>query len=520
MTTAPGGGIGHGLSRVLAETIINAAAHSSDHIARGKARVTEETLEQWEQDFRPILTDIFGGILASDQCPPEWRRYLEQVTSPEHQSDFFLQLFAFFGLAIAMVTGLGDIMIQPLRNQLYSENTFVPLSPADLADMVLRNIITEETAAVMAAQSGVDATNFNYMVLDTGEPPGIEQMLSLWRRGLLDKGTLETMIAYSRIRTVWTPQVELLAYDTMSPGDAIEGALKGVLDSGTAQGLFEAGGGLGEQFETLLNIAGNPIGVEAALNLWNHGLITEDQVTQVILHSRVNPIFEPMAKLLRNHWLPPFQIAEALKAGAISSQEATTWLSQLGYPADQVAGFVAYGSAVKVAAHKDLTESQVVELYNSGLFNEDQATAHLVALGYDPGETNFILAVYDQKRELTMAQAAINQVRKVYLAGRIDAPTAQTQLTALGVDPTTQGYYITIWGIEAASELKELTMAQVGSIYKKGGLDDADAVARWQAMGYSADDAALLLFNYGGAPPAGSPAATAAAAAAPTTTGA
>ncbi|MGH7745736.1 MAG: hypothetical protein ACREQ5_13245, partial [Candidatus Dormibacteria bacterium] len=378
-------------------------------------------------------------------------------------------------------------------------------------------IMPMSTATEMAAESGVNSVNFGFMVEDTGEPYGIEQALSLLRRGLISEGDFTRVLYYSRVRNEFLGQVLQLAHDTMSPGDAIEGALKGVLDAATARDLFEKGGGLGEQFDTLLNITGNPIGVQEANTLFNHGLITDAELTQVILHSRVNPIFEPMAKLLRHRFLAPFQVSQALKAGAATSAEATSWLLADGYPADQVAAVVAEGFGVKVAKHKDLTEAQITQLYDSGLWTHDTATQHLAALGYDPGETDFILAVYDQRRELTMAQAAINQVRKVFLAKRIDASAASAMLGSLGVDATAQADYLAIWTVEQESELRELSMAQVGGILKKGGIDDAGAVARWVAMGYSPEDAALLLFDYGGPPPAGSPAANAPAGNTPTT---
>lgn len=424
-----------------------------------------------------------------------------------------LGVIALWGIISGTLSRIAQVLLQPIVNHLQALDPNVPLSPADLADMVERNILDEATAIGEARESGMQDVDFQRLVLDTGEPPGIEQMLSLWRRNLLDEELLDRMIAYSRIRTEWTSWVKLLAHDTMSPGDAIEGALKGVLDHDTAATYFEMGGGLPDQFDTLLALSGNPIGVEAALNLWNHNLITEDQVTQVILHSRINPQFESMAKLLRHRFLAPFQVSQALKAGAVAPEVATQWLLQDGYPADQVAGIVAEGTGTKVAKHKDLTEAQITELYDSGLFNHDEATAHLVNLGYDPTETDFILAVYDQRRELTMAQAAINQVRKVFLAGRIDGPTATAQLASLGVDPVAQQTYLAIWAVEQASELKELTAAQVGTAAKDGIISYDEAAARWVAMGYSSDDAAILVGIHGGPPPAGSPAAAAAPAA-------
>ena len=402
-----------------------------------------------------------------------------------------------------LVSKVVNVLIQPLINELNQHDPQVPISPADAADMVERNIIDAQEGRLTAAKSGIDNAAFDLLVLDTGEPPGLEQMLTLWNRGLLDEQTLDRMIAYSRVRTEWTDHVKALAHETMSSADAIEAALKGVLPQGQARALYVAAGGLDDQWDTLLATAGNPIGVEQALTLWNHGLISHEQVEQVILHSRINPAFEGIAELLHFKFIPAFQIAEMLKAGAVTGAQATSWLLAQGYPADQVAGFVAMGSATKVVKAKALSESQITEAFDAGILNRAQADAELQSLGYEAAETDFILDLYDYRRKLSMAQSAIGQVRKVFLAGRIDAAQAGLDLDGLGVDPTAKAAYLAIWEVEKGVELKELTASQIGDIYKAGVFSDAQAIDRLEQLGYSSLDAQLLLTHYGGPTPAG-----------------
>lgn len=420
-------------------------------------------------------------------------------------------LLALIPTVLRVINNVVDVLIQPLINLLHTEDPQVPISPADAADMVERNIISEAVGISEAGQWGINSDRFGYMVKGTGEPYGIEQALTLLRRGLISEGRFEEILYYSRVRNEFLPDVLDLRWDTMTAGDAIEGALKGVLDHGTAQALFGEAGGLVDQFDTLLDIAGNPIGVEQAMALLNHGFITEAQAQQVILHSRINPIFESMALLTRHKFLAPYQIVQAVRAGSATVEQASGWLLDEGYAADQVTAVLSAQSKPATTTAKEISESQIAEMYEAGVITEADASARLVALGYHQADTAFILSVYDERAHLSMVKAAISQVRKVFLVGRIDDTTATNQLTALGVDPVTITTYLTVWKIEAASELKELTAAQIGALYKKGAFDDPGATAKWEAMGYSADDAALLLFNYGGPPPPGSPAATTAA---------
>jgi len=495
----------------VGDVLIHHTAASSDHVQAARIRANSAFMEEAEESLRPVLTGLLATIAKRDDLPPGLRMVVDRVTDPSQQFDLFLQIAAFLGAIVSVVMGLGPIETQRLKNDLLTLYTDVPLSPADLADMVERNIIMPGTGEQEAAKSGMSPANFDLLVKDTGEPYGIEQALNLLRRGLITQERFTEVLYYSRVRNEFLPDVLDLAHDTMSQGDAIEAALKEIIPNDQAADLFAKAGGLPDQFNTLLAAAGNPVGVEHAVMMWMHGVISEQELQTIVAHSRINPMFYDVVKTTGLKWLSVIQIELGLKAGTVTPDDATRWLTQDGYPPDQIAAFVMGASAGKTAAHKQLNESQITELYEAGFFTADQASAELQALGYDAGETPWILQLYEEKRKIAMAQAAVNQVRKVYLARRVDDTAATTMLDGLGIDPGARDQYLAVWKVEQESELKELTAAQIGSAFKKGIVDDNGALIRWVEMGYTNADAAILLALYGGNPPAGSPAAIAAA---------
>ena len=504
---AVGSKLGEHLARIVGEAVVHAVTATAD----GKAEHTRAAIDNWlegaEEAYGPMMAQMFGDLAEHPDLPENYRIMFQTMAGPEHQWDWLVQVVGVIGAAIALLPALGAIDVQPLVNKQWATYPTRPLSPPDLADMVERNIVGQAWAEGEAMKSGIPPNDFDLLVKDTGEPYGIEQALSLLRRGVISEERFTEVLYYSRVRNEFLPDVIALAHDTMTQGDAIEGALKGVLDTGAAADLFSRAGGLPEQFQTLLDIAGNPIGVESALNLWNHGLIDEAQVTQIILHSRINPIFEQVAKLQRFRFLAPYQIVQAVKAGTATVAQATEWLLAEGYPHDQVTAVLTANAGTATVKAKEASESQVAEMYEAGAITQADALARLAALGYGTAEGAFILSVYDEKRKLSMIQSAVGQVRKVYLAGRIDDTTAGNLLNQLGVDPEAQTIYLTVWKVEAQSELRELTAAQIGSMFKKGLFTEAQAIARWESMGYDAADAQLLSANYGGTPPPDSPAA-------------
>ena len=407
--------------------------------------------------------------------------------------------------ALSLIRAAAQAEAQTDMNQIRATYRDIPLDPALLAEMVMRDILDEPGATAEAAMSALNAERFNQMVQTVGEPPGLMQMASLWRRGLITDEWFDRAIRYSRVRNEFIPNIKDMAHDTMSQAEALEAAVKGVMPVEESKRLFIMAGGLADQFQTLLDTSGNAIGVEAVERLWLHGLATSEDVHRTILHSRINPLFEELATKLYHRYLTGFQIRTIVSAGGATVEEATKWLIDEGYPPDQAASFVkavAHGTAQKV---HDISEAQILELYQAHFVTVEEAKQVLGHLGYAPSVQSYLLEMLDAKRSLDALNQGVTFVRKAYLAGRINENQAQIQLGALEVPVKAVTAYLAAWKVERAAEFKTLTWAEVGSAVKKGFITDSDALTRWAAMGYDPADAAISLALHGGPPPPGAP---------------
>jgi len=407
--------------------------------------------------------------------------------------------FDIVGTIAGLLGGLSQIGIikwRPLINYFNWTNQQQPLSPADCADMVERNILDFDTAAGEAALSGLDPTRFANLVQDTGEPPGIVEMLSLLRRGLIDEDTFAQAVAYSRVKTQYLPQLLQLAYSSMSPADAVEAYVKGIVTEPEAKTFYEHGGGLASQWGVLSEAAGDAIGVERACALEAHGDISADELKKVILRSRINPMFEGIAALGNNRWLSAYQIGTMLSTGAATPQQATLWLTQDGYPSDQVAALVAAKSGQGIHKTKQEALSTILTGYEAGWLTPGQATEGIEGLGYPAEAVPALLALHDNRRIVATMDAAVTRVRAAVLARKIDWTKARAELASIGISAGVINHYVQLWQIEMDTEVRTLTSAQIGSLARKGHITEDVAKQKWVAMGYSQDDAGLLWMEY------------------------
>ena len=437
-----------------------------------------------------------------------------------------------------------------------------PLTPAVLADMVVRNIVPDSTgttgtpppgwpeprmpggvsgnsATEEAALSGLNGNRFAALAYATGESYGIVDALKMWDRGNylhaanpgpnystgtplyiaggsqatlygITEAELDTVIAYSRVRDEFIPDLKKSAKSTISGADAVEIAVKQIMSVGDATNLYAAAGGMPEQFQMLVDSAGDSAGVEKAAELYAHGVITYGQLEQVVAMSRMNHRFyylagigpngpttdEPYQAPFNMKWLPPFEIKEAATAGVVTKEQATTWMLQQGYPADQAAAFAGTITGTSVAAVKHETEAMVLTELTAGMITQGDATTALTNLGYASDAIPFLLQYAQAKATIAARNSALSRVRAGFLASVVTADQATASLSKVGVPQATIQTFLADWNAEKAVPHTALTVAEIGKLLKENIISTDTASSLWQMKGYSVTDVGYLFSLY------------------------
>jgi hypothetical protein len=437
-----------------------------------------------------------------------------------------------------------------------------PLTPAVLADMVVRNIVPDSTgttgtpppgwpaarmpggvsgntATEEAALSGLNGNRFAALAYATGESYGIVDALKMWDRGNylnaanpgpnyltgtplyvaggsqadlygITEPELDTVIAYSRVRDEFIPDLKKSAKSTLSGADAVEIAVKQIMSTDDAQDLYAAAGGMPEQFHMLVDSAGDSAGVEKAAELYGHGVITYGQLQQVVAMSRMNHRFyylagigadgpttaEPYQAPFNLKWLPPFEIKEAATAGVVTAAQALQWMLEQGYPADQAQAFASTITGSSVATVKHETEAMVLTELTAGLITQADATTALSNLGYASDAIPFLLQYAQAKATISARNTALSRVRAGYLAGVVSADQATASLTQVGVPQATIQVFLADWNAEKAVPHTALTAAQIGKLLAESHITADEASQLWQMKGYSVTDVGYLFSLY------------------------
>lgn len=435
---------------------------------------------RYEANQQGIDNDKFDLLVELARNRPDPSVILDLVNRGQMSMDFAVAQL----LRLGYDTGDAGFILET-RRQL--------LTPAALADMVVRGIMTEPDAAAIAGQSGLAAEDFHALVLDNGEPPGIQDLLFLNRRGVIDLATLEHGIRQSRIRDEWIPAVKALTHQPMSTADAVEAAVQGHLSLTDSQTIAEQNGLQPDHWQVLYDTAGNPPGVQDMVSMYHRGVLTLPELVQGIKESRLKDKY--IQKTIdAGITLPPERsIVSLVSKGGLTDAEGADLLFRRGYPADIVNALIAEAHVTKTQAQRDLTASQIVALYEDGALSQADALSLLDGIGYDAEIAQWEITLADLRKVKTANDAAVSRVHSLYVGYKIDQQTALSTLDGLRIASGERDTLMTLWNIERDISTKQLTLTEITNAHKKALIDDQGFYDRLRGIGYAADDAVLLV---------------------------
>ena len=381
------------------------------------------------------------------------------------------------------------------------------LSPADLADLVVRNYLSDADGQAGAKRSGVTPADFELMVKAAGDAVDTTTLIEAFRRKIIpwDAGAGDVVsvlagIREGRLADKWAPVIQALGDVPLSPADAVDAVVENQIpfDQG-AQAAYENGLSR-DNFQILVNTRGNPPAPSELAEMVRRGIIpntgTGPDVTsfqQGISEGATKDKWTGPLAQLQTVLVPEGRVTTLLRVGAIDKATALSWYQLLGYDQAAAEAFATEASTTKTQADKDLAKGDVIKLYADRAIDGATATTMLAQLGYDDSEAGYILAIQDLHAATTITDAAVSRVRTYYIARKLDDVTTVNVLNQLGVPPGQQAQLLAAWQIDRTSNVKILTEAQITDAWYYQIMDDATALTYLEALGYTPLDAWLVL---------------------------
>ena len=416
------------------------------------------------------------------------------------------QIFV-WGVLAGVVEALGEPGLNALRQLALAAAQNTPLSPAELADAVLKGHIPMDRGAGEATLSGLERERFEILVNSLGEPPGLTFLLEANRRGFIPTSgagaqatSLEQGVVESRLHPKWTDVVKQMSLTPIPVSDAVDAVIEGQIAYQDGEHIAFLGGIKAEDFRILVNTRGRPPSPVELNVLHKRGLIPLEGTGPDVL-SVQQGIFEGATKdkwwraiaALAEYVPPPRTVTALVREGSITDQQALALFQKSGLDQELATAYLHSAHHQKLAASKELAKGDVEQLYRDQLISHEQATAMLGALGFTAQEAAFLLQLQDVKRAVQFLNQAIARVHTLYVNHKLEKSAASTTLDALRVPSSQRDDLLTTWDIERSANLRVLTAAEIASAFNFGVLDQDTAIQELVKIGYVPFDAWVLL---------------------------
>lgn len=367
------------------------------------------------------------------------------------------------------------------------------LSPQEAAAMVVQGVVSDAEGKAIAAISSVTPDDFERLVRVNGLPPGVQTGLELWRRGKLTETDFETLVRQGHTKTEYIEALKALKEDVLSPATVAEMVVQSIIPEAEGARIAAISGVTAEDFGRMVLVRGRPPGPAQALDWLRRKIITQQEFATVIAESNVKTKYTG-SYLEALERLPTLvQIRSMFKSGNITKARAEDLLAKHGFGPDIIAAYLASVTQAKGATQHELTVSQELALYESGLRTRAQASAALEAIGYDAADAGELLDLADARRINSARTAALRVVHADFVRGLYTEAEVAQALDGLKVDPRVRDDLLAAWDVERKAITKTLTEAQVASGVKKGLIPPLEGAQRIYNLGYSQEDARLLL---------------------------
>lgn len=408
-----------------------------------------------------------------------WRDMAQQVPSVQ---DINEMIWRGFMTEQEAVQWLERLAIPDPLIELYEGIRPSILSVSDASLAVLRGDLTTDQGRVIARQNGYTDDDFSTFLLNTGEPPGAEELMEALRRGFIDEATFKTGIRQSRVRDQWVDTLLNLRYSPLNTADAVNAYVEGYITEDDVKSYADQNGLEPEQYKILVEAAGDPLSFTDMMNLWRWGRATEDDVKSALKRGRLKDDYIDFALSLKTR---PISVADAVEAqiqGYLTDDQAKVIAEQNGVTADDY-------ETLRLTAGDPASRTEMIELWRRGKVTEDQVKAAL-------RESRLKDSYIDDVVQLKLQLPALYETRTLLADGGLTAAQGTEILLAQGYEADIVKAIVANAVGTATAATKTLTEAMYADLYKERAITAAEFQQELIALGYTQAQGELIQTVY------------------------
>lgn len=195
-------------------------------------------LEGWTVNLDLVSThkaQTYADILSGKYTDPQ--QLVTALFDPPPDESFptrFIELMGAIVGVLGLFSAVGGVLARPWVQAINHNHQTELLTADQLALGVVQSQIDATVAADNASFLGLAADKFDFLVRLAGNPPGLGEVLEMWRRGFMTEDQVNQALKESRLKNKYNDQVKQLRYVLPPISDVIRMAVREAWDDSVA----------------------------------------------------------------------------------------------------------------------------------------------------------------------------------------------------------------------------------------------------------------------------------------------
>lgn len=376
--------------------------------------------------------------------------------------------------------------VQDIANLLWSLHSNMPLDPSIAAQVAIKD--PGQFAAMLqeASLTGFNGSRFRLMIEAINNPPGLGEMLELFRRGKIDRAQLEAGLRSALIEDEWIERIPELARYVLTPAELAAMRQQQFIDEGEHVARARLQGVSPGDAELQFQIAGLPPGIGESIELLRRGKINEARFRQIVAEGHTKTKYTDDLLELKRQPLSASIAAEALVRERVTKSKALEIARENGLEDDD---FMLYsnmlGRPIAPGQAQDAVNRELVGAIGS----EESRKFFREVIARSDIRTEYADVLYD----LRITYPSLFQLRALISNGSVSDDDARNILKKQGYEAKLADGIITAAHSEKQAKTKDLAQSMIIQLFE-GGFEPREwAISALVSLGYDEQEADLLL---------------------------
>lgn len=210
-----------------------------------------------------------------------------------------------------------------------------------------------------------------------------------------------------------------------------------------------------------------------AYEMLHRQLITQDDLEVLLRISDYPKFWRDKLRDISFNVLTRVDVRRLLQSGLIDEAKALKSYMEMGYTQENAELLTKFAMQGISQDEKDLTKTDVLNLYEEGLLDKGTTSENLMKMGYDSNEADEIIKLSDVAIAKATRTDLVNFTKEKYLAKKIDENQARSELAQIGLKASSVDRYLLNWNRATEIENAIPSIADVKKWYLQGYIDES-----------------------------------------------